>query len=316
MATLGRSLARITNLRDFPDREDLLGPVFLLPAVIYIVALVGLPTVLALAFSMTDVTVGDTTLDFVGMTNFRNVVRTPQFRRALLNSILFTLVAQFVVIILANLLALILAEDFRGKWIARLLIILPWATPISLATIGWLWMLDSTLSPLDWVFQTVGLLGFPGALLGDGQHMNFLGREYLAMGSVIAVHIWRITPLATVILVAGLTSIPNDLIDQARVDGATFWRIHFRIRLPLILPITAIALLFGIIFTFTDMTIVYVLTRGGPVYYTQVLPVWAFYKGIDGGSLAEGAAIALFLFPVLLAVAIVMLRMARRLEVV
>jgi multiple sugar transport system permease protein len=145
--------------------------------------------------------------------------------------------------------------------------------------------------------------------------MNFLGREWLAMASVTAVYVWRILPLATVILVAGLTSISNDLVDQARVDGATFWRILFRIKLPLILPIMAIALLFGLIFTFTDMTVVYVLTRGGPVYYTQVLPVWAFYKGIDGGSLAEGAAIALFLFPVLLAVAILMLRMARRREV-
>jgi multiple sugar transport system permease protein len=305
----------LLDLRSFADRESLLGPAFLFPAVAYIVLLVGLPAVIAIAFSLTDVTVGDTTLDFVGLTNFRNVVRTPQFQRALLNSVLFTLVAQFAVLVLANFLAVILAEDFRGKWLARFLIILPWATPISLGTIGWLWMLDSTLSPLDWVFQTVGLLGAPGSLFGTRLHMNFLGREWLAMASVTAVYVWRILPLATVILVAGLTSISNDLVDQARVDGATFWRILFRIKLPLILPIMAIALLFGLIFTFTDMTVVYVLTRGGPVYYTQVLPVWAFYKGIDGGSLAEGAAIALFLFPVLLAVAILMLRMARRREV-
>lgn len=315
MAAISERLERVVDLRRFPDREELLGPIFLLPAVAYILLLIGLPAVLAIAFSLTDVTVGDTTLDYVGLTNFRRVIRAPQFQRALLNSVLFTLAAQIGIVVLANILALILAEDFHGKWFARFLIILPWATPISLATIGWLWMLDATLSPLDWVFQSMGLLGSPEALFGVRQHMNFLGREYLAMASVTAVHVWRITPLATVILVAGLTSIPTDLIDQARVDGATFWRILFRIKLPLILPITAIALLFGIIFTFTDMTIVFVLTRGGPVYYTQVLPVWAFYKGIDGGSLAEGAAIALFLFPVLLAVAIAMLRMARRSEV-
>jgi multiple sugar transport system permease protein len=308
------TVRRVLDIRGLSDREDLLGPLFLFPAVAYIVAMVGLPFVLAVAFSLTDVTIGDTSLDFVGLTNFPAVVKQPQFRRALLNSLLFTVVAQVVVIILANILALILAEDFRGKWIARFLIILPWATPISLGTIGWLWMLDSTLSPFDWVLQQLGLLG-PGTLFGPSIHMNFLGREYLAMGSVTAVHVWRMLPLATVILVAGLTSIPDDLIDQARVDGATEGRILFRIKLPLVLPIMAIALLFGIIFTFTDMTVVYVLTRGGPVYYTQVLPVWAFYKGIEGGALAQGAAIALFLFPVLLAVAIAMLRMARRLEV-
>ncbi len=315
MATLRAGLDRLTDLRYFSDREDLLGPIFLLPAVIYILLLIGFPTFLAIAFSLTDVTVGDTTLDYVGLRNFFNVIRQPQFKRALINSVGITVVTQIFVIVFANILALILAEDFRGKWFARFLIILPWATPISLAVIGWLWMLDSTLSPLDWVFETLGLLGGAGALFGARPHMNFLGREWLAMGSVTAMHIWRITPLATVILVAGLTAIPNDLIDQAKVDGASFWRILFRIKLPLTLPINAIAVLFGIIFTFTDMTIVYLLTRGGPVYYTQVLPVWAFYKGIEGGALAEGAAVALFLLPVLLAVAVVMLRMARRAQV-
>ncbi|MGD2050408.1 MAG: sugar ABC transporter permease, partial [Chloroflexota bacterium] len=87
------------------------------------------------------------------------------------------------------------------------------------------------------------------------------------------------------------------------------------IRIPLLLPIMSIALLFGLIFTFGDMVVVFVLTRGGPVFYTQVLPVWAWFKGIDGGDLGQGAAIALFLFPLLLVVAILMLRLARRTEV-
>ncbi len=297
------------------DRQEVLGPAFLAPAVLYIVALVAVPFVLAIAFSLSDVTVGDTSIDFVGLRNFQNAVRTPQFQRALLNSLVITIVAQAIIIVLANILAVVLAADFRGKWLVRLLILLPWATPISLGTIGWLWLLDSTLSPLDYVLEQLNLLG-PGTVFGPGAHMHFLGKEFLAMGSVIAVHVWRILPLATVILLAGLTSIDKDLVDQAEVDGASFWRILVRIKLPLIMPIMAIATLFGIIFIVTDMTVVYVLTRGGPVYYTQVLPVWAWYKGIDGGALAEGAAISLFLFPVLLAVAILMLRTIRRVEVV
>lgn len=136
------------------------------------------------------------------------------------------------------------------------------------------------------------------------------------MASVTLVHVWRMLPLATVILLAGLSSIDHDLIDQAKVDGAGFWRIHFKVRLPLVLPILMIALLFGLIFTFGDMVVVFVMTRGGPVYYTQVLSVWAWFKGIDGGSLGEGAAIALFLFPILLAVAVMILRSARRTEYV
>jgi multiple sugar transport system permease protein len=300
--------------RYLADREGLMGTLFLAPAVLYIVLLVGLPFVLAIAFSMSDVTVGDTSMDFVGLDNFRRVTTTPQFRRALINSFFFTIATQILVIILANILALIMVRDFPGKWLARFLIILPWATPISLGTIGWLWILDSKFSPIDWVLQQIGLLG-PDTLLGPGRHLLYLGKEELAMASVVLVHVWRILPLATVILMAGLTSVPQDLLDQAEVDGASFWRIHFQVVLPLILPIMSIALLFGLIFTFSDMVVAFVLTRGGPVFYTQVLPLWAWFKGIDGGSLSEGAAIALFIFPVLLAVAILILRSARRSEV-
>lgn len=306
---------RHPKLRHLTDRREVLGPAFLTPAVLYILGMVAIPFVLAIAFSLSDATVGNASLDFVGLRNFQNVVRTPQFQRALINSVVMTVVAQVVIIVLANVLAIVLSAEFRGKWLVRLLIMLPWATPISLGTIGWLWLLDSTLSPLDYVLEQINLLG-PGTLFGPGRHMHFLGKEFLAMGSVVAVHVWRILPLATVILLAGLTSIDKDLLDQAEVDGASFWRILIKIKLPLVLPIMAIATLFGVIFIVTDMTVVWVLTRGGPVYYTLVLPVWAWYKGIDGGALAEGAAISLFLFPVLLAVAILMLRTIRRVEVV
>lgn len=303
-----------TRFQYLTDREGFLGSVFLLPAVLYILLLVALPFFLAIAFSLSDVTVGDTSLDYVGLENFRRILRTPQFRRALLDTFLFTITAQLIVIILANILALIFYEDFPGKWIARMLIIMPWATPISLGTIGWKWIFDSKFSTIDWVLQRLGLLG-PDTLLGPGLHLNYLGREELAMAAVILIHVWRMLPLATVILLAGLASIDKDLIDQAEVDGATFWRIHTRIRIPLLFPIMSIALLFGLIFTFSDMVVVFVLTRGGPVYYTQVLPVWAWFKGIDGGNLSEGAAIALFLFPLLLVVAILILRAASRSEV-
>ncbi|GMQ79034.1 MAG: sugar ABC transporter permease [Anaerolineae bacterium] len=303
-----------TRFQYLTDRESFLGSLFLLPAVLYIILLVGVPFGMAIAFSLSDVTVGDTSLDYVGLENFRRILNTPQFRRALVNSFIITLIAQLFVIILANILALIFYEDFPGKWMARMLIIMPWATPISLGTIGWLWIFDSKFSPIDWVLQQIGLLG-PDTLLGPGKHLNYLGREELAMVAVIIVHVWRMLPLATVILLAGLASIDKDLIDQAQVDGAKFWRIHRDIRLPLIYPIMSIALLFGLIFTFSDMVVVFLLTRGGPIYYTQVLPTWAWFKGIDGGNLSEGAAVALFLFPLLLVAAILILRSAKRSEI-
>jgi multiple sugar transport system permease protein len=282
--------------------------------VIYIVALVGLPFVAAIGFSVSDVNVGSTAFDFRGLQNFEAILKTPQFLRALSNSILFAIVTQVFVIIGANLIAQVLAMDFRGKWIARFFIMMPWATPVALSAIAWLWLLDSKFSPMDWILQRMHLLG-PHTLFGPRLHMVFLGREQLAMASIIAVNVWRLTPLASVILMAGLTSISHDILDQASVDGSGFWRTLFEIKLPLVMPIMSIALRFGMVFTLSDMAIVYVLTRGGPVYYTQVLPVWAYMKGIEGGALGEGAAIALFLFPVLLAIVIFVLRASRRMEV-
>jgi multiple sugar transport system permease protein len=95
--------------------------------------------------------------------------------------------------VLATALAQVLAVNFRGKWLARMLIMLPWATPIALGTIGWKWLLDSKFSPFDWILVNLGLLG-PGTLLGPGDHMTFLGREWLTMASIILIYVWRICP--------------------------------------------------------------------------------------------------------------------------
>jgi multiple sugar transport system permease protein len=306
---------RRSSLRYITDSERFLGWTFLLPAVLYIVLLVGVPFVLAIAFSLADVTVGDTSLDFVGFQNFGRIMRTPEFWQALKNSFGFAIVAQIITLVLANILAVVLANDFRGKWLAYILIILPWATPIALGAVGWLWLLDSKFSPIDWVLRYVGLLGNPDALLGAPKNLYYLGKAQLAQASIIMVYVWRMLPLSAVILLAGLTSIPQDIIDQAEVDGSGFFRTLFQIKLPLILPIMVIALLFSFIYTVGDMAVVYILTRGGPVYYTHVLPTWAFIKGIESGALAEGAAVALFIFPVLLAAAIIILRYSRRTEI-
>jgi multiple sugar transport system permease protein len=133
---------------------------------------------------------------------------------------------------------------------------------------------------------------------------------------VIAVHVWRLLPLATVILLAGLSSIPHEIHDAAEVDGAGFLRHHFQITVPLLTPIMTVAVLFGTVFAFTDMIVIYVLTRGGPYDTTQVLASLAFFTGVNAGNLSQGAAISLFLFPVLVVAAFLFLRVARRAEVV
>jgi multiple sugar transport system permease protein len=300
------------------DREGVLGPLLLIPAVVYIIALVGIPLVLAVLYSLSDVTVGDQSVDFVGLKNFRDALDNATFRTALQNTFVFTIVSQAIVLVLANILALVLSADFQGKRLVRFLVLLPWTTPIALGVLGWLWMLDSVYSPIDYMMRQVGLLGMGSPLGPDWSGTNALWLAFpdRARLSVILVQIWRTLPLATVILLAGLTAIPQDIKDAANVDGAGFFRQLFAIRIPLLLPIMAVAILYGIVFTFTDLIVVFILTRGGPFDSTQVLATWAYYKGIDGGNLGQGAAVALFLFPVLVGVAALMLRLARRAETV
>jgi multiple sugar transport system permease protein len=306
----------LTSRAGIRDRQGLLAKLMITPAILYVVVLIGIPFIMAIFYSLSDATTGDLNFRFVGLRNFQAALADPVFRLSLKNTFFFALVSQTLVILLSRLLATALMEDFRGKWLARFLIMLPWTAPIALGTIGWLWMLDSIFSPIDWVLRRVGLLGAPGALLGPMQNLYWLGQPGLAMASVILVHIWRLLPLATVIQLAGLSSISKDLLEAAEVDGARAWRKTWEITIPLTLPIISIAFLFGLVFTFTDVTVVYVLTRGGPVHSTQVLSTWTFFKGIEGGDLAQGAAISLFLFPVLAGLAALMLRMARKGEVV
>jgi multiple sugar transport system permease protein len=300
--------ARPRGLGFVLDSPRWLGPLMIGPAVLYIVLVVGLPFVLAILYAFSDVSMGHRTLDFVGLRNFASVLGTPKFQTALKNTFVFAITSQVLVMVLATVLALALIRDFHGKWLVRLLILLPWVAPISLGTIGWLWILDSTYSVINWTLEALGLITNEGWLM-------WLGVPHLAMASVIVIHVWRILPLATVILLAGLTSIPHDIHDAAQMDGAGFWRHLFQVTVPLIRPIMLVAGLFGLVFAFTDMIVIFVLTRGGPYDTTQVLASLAFFTGIQGGDLAEGAAVALFLFPLLVAVAVGFLRVARRTEV-
>lgn len=282
-----------------------LGTVMLAPAILYIVVLVAGPLLFAIYLSVSNATTGEYTLEYVGLANFYRAVQNSIFRTALANTFIFTIVSQIIVIIFGNILALALQERFRGRSIVRFLILLPWATPVSLAAIGWKWMYDSLYSVVNWMLKAVHILGptdFP----------QWLGFPSLAIPAVISVHVWRTFPFSAVVILAGLTSIPQETLDAASVDGAGFFHRLFYILLPMLLPIITVAVLFGTVFTFTDMGAVYILTAGGPFNSTHVLSSWAFQVGIVAGDLAQGAAVAVFMLPVLLVAAITMLRIASR----
>jgi multiple sugar transport system permease protein len=323
--------------RDILEERRFLAGVLIAPAVLFIAVLVGGPLLLAIYLSMTDATAGSLTGEFVGLRNFTEAWESPNFRRALRNTIIFTVISQVIVLFVAGVLAHQLAKPFRGRWILRFFVLLPWAAPIALGTIGFLWIFESLFSVVNWTlvndvipgplefkpYNAVNWLlareALPGWLeitpIDPFAPPQWLGQPTLAMAAIIFVHTWRIIPFATVIFLAGLASIPAEVDDAAKVDGATGLKKFWYVTLPLQLPIATVALLFGIVFTATDMTVVYILTHGGPFNSTHMLTTWAFDTGINSAALGQGAAISLYLLPVLIVVAVLMLRFARRVEV-
>jgi multiple sugar transport system permease protein len=295
--------------RDVFEDRRVLGPVLIAPAVIFIGLLVAGPLLYAIFLSLTNATAGSLGGDFVGLRNFTDQWSDPNFRTALRNTIFFTLAANAVVVVGAGVLSHFLVRDFRGKWFLRFLVLLPWAAPVALSTIAWLWIFDSLFSVINWILAR-GL-----GVVDTFNPPQWLGEPNLAMGAVITAHAWRILPFACVIFIAGAASVPKEVNDAAAIDGAVGLKKFWYVSLPLQLPIALIAVLFGIIFTATDMAVVYILTRGGPFNSTQMLPMWAFQTGIQAGSLGPGAAIALYLLPLLAAVSVLMLMTARRVEV-
>jgi len=305
VAAAGRSRRR---LRYVAERRGFLATLLISPAVLVIGALVGAPLVLAAYLSFTDAQAGSLTGKWIGLANFRRALHDPIFRGALWHTFLFTVLSQIVVIVCAGLIAHALVRSFRGRWLVRFFILLPWAAPIALTAIGFLWFYDPQASIFNWFLIKLHIV--------DPTNLpNWLGTPKAAMSSIITVQAWRTIPFAVVIFLAGIASIPQEVDDAAAIDGATGLRKFWYVSLPLQLPIAMVAILFGIIFTATDMIVPFILTNGGPFNSTQVLTTYAFQTGINAGNIGEGAAIALFLLPVLALVAVGMLVFARRAEV-
>ena len=305
VSTLASGVVVVPRAVAAPRRAlRLKGYLLVLPAVIYVLALLGFPLVLGLWYSLTDATVVRDGR-FIGLKNFADALRDPTFRLAIRNTLIIATVATAAKITLSVALAFLLLGAFRGRSVLRTLFVLPWTIPVALSTIAWKWMFHSQFSVINWILLKVGLID---------QSIQWLGTPVPAMIAVIVVSTWRAVPFGAIVVMAGLTALPSDVIDAARVDGANWWQRFQRVIVPLIAPILFIAVLFDLIFTLTELTVVFLLTGGGPVVQTQVLANYALQVGVSGTQLGQGAAIALFMLPVLLVLTIMALRTIARRE--
>jgi multiple sugar transport system permease protein len=280
----------------------------LAPAVLYVGLLVGAPFVFSLWLAMSDASVGDPVAQFVGLENFRAALESSAFYVALRNTFLFTVGAGILKGLLGTMLAFLLMQPFRGRKFVRALLVIPFTLPIAISVLGWKWMFDSQFSVLNWALSRVGLIG----AYGSESWPVWLGQPGLALFSVMFVNVWRGFPFTAIVLMAGMTSVPPEVIDSSKVDGASFLQRFRKIIVPMIAPILFVGTAFDTVFTLSDLSIVYLLTNGGPDGATEILPTLAYNTGIRAGALGRGAAISLFLFPVLLPLMILLLRTLRR----
>jgi multiple sugar transport system permease protein len=291
-------------------RRYLFGYVLLAPAVLYVGLLVGVPFIFSLYLAMSDASVGSPVARFVGIDNFKSALENGVFYTALRNTLVFTIGAGILKGLLGTSLAFLLLKPFKGRRLVRGLIVIPFTLPIAVSVLGWKWMFDSQFSVINWALSRMSLIGAYGA----PDWPVWLGQPALALFSVMFVNVWRGFPFSAIVLLAGLTSVPPEIIDAAKVDGATFLQRFRKVIVPMIAPILFIGSAFDTVFTLSDLSIVYLLTNGGPDGATEILPTLAYNTGIRGGALGRGAAISLFLFPLLLPAMILLLRTLRRRE--
>jgi len=272
------------------DNKLFLIVVCLTPAIGLLTVFLTYPLGLGIWLAFTDTTIGQSGI-FVGLENFQYLLKDSLWWNAVFYSIFYTAVATFGKFALGFWLAILLNNHLPFKSLLRAIVLLPWIVPTVLSALAFWWIYDPQFSIISYLL--VDVLGVRST------NIDFLGTPWPARFSLIAANIWRGIPFVAISLLAGLQTISPSLYEAAMLDGATSWQRFRYITLPMMMPILAIVMTFSIIFTFTDFQLVYAITRGGPVNSTHLLATLAFQRGIAGGELGEGAAIAVSMVPFL-----------------
>src|ERR1700744_183657 len=272
------------------DYKPFLIAVCLAPAIGLLLVFLTYPLGLGIWLALTDTTIGPRGL-VIGLENFQYLLTDPLGWNAVFYSVFYTGVATFGKFALGFWLALLLNNHFPFKSLIRAIVLMPWIVPTVLSALAFWWIYDPQFSIISYVLVDV--------LHVRSTNIDFLGSPWPARFSLIVANVWRGIPFVAISLLAGLQTTSPSLYEAAMLDGATSWQRFRYITFPMMLPILAIVMTFSIIFTFTDFQLVYAITRGGPVNSTHLLATLAFQRGISGGELGEGAAIAVSMIPFL-----------------
>ncbi len=282
------------SLKMLARRRSTAALMLCLPLIALIICLKIYPTLYAVYLSMLDRKMNN----FVGLNNFIFLLGQQSFHLVVFQSCLFAITAVIAKATLGFILAHLM-HNIRGKnqRIWRGLLLVPWVIPLSLSTLTWWWLFDPSYSAFNWTLEWMGFDPIP-----------FLGTTWNARLSVIAVNTWFGAPFFMIMYLAALKSVPEQLYEAAAIDGAGAWQRLIFITLPMMRNIILITVLYSLIVTFADFDIVRILTNGGPQDSTHLFATYAFTVGIQSGNIPRGAAVSLFMFPVLATLAFFVLR--------
>jgi len=284
--------------------EKHLRVLFPLPAVVFVVVMMLFPVVYTLFLSTTNwnLTTG-MPLRFVGLASYARILAEPRFLNAVGRTFLFTVLAVCVETVLGVGLALVFNRQFRGKGFLKLFLLLPLvATPVA---IGILWNLfyDPTIGLANFVLKLVGLP--PSAWVSSAATV---------IPSLVLVDVWQWTPMVALIVLAGLAGLATEPYESARVDGATDPQILWRITLPMLLPTVLTALILRSIDALKTFDIIFAMTGGGPGYASETLNIIGFKYSFEYFRMGQSSVILVFLFLVVLAWSIGIMRLRARVE--
>jgi multiple sugar transport system permease protein len=293
-AGIERGRATQSRLKAWRGRKSTIAFFMTLPLIVLIAGLVLYPALYAIHLA----TLNKRMTEFVGLKNFTFLFTRETFWMVVKQSCIFALTAVAFKALLGFIIAHLVHNvpvNKQRRWRGMLLI--PWVIPAAMSTLAWLWLFDPSHSAFNWLLEKVGVSPVP-----------WIGDAYWARFCVILVNVWIGSPFFMIMYLAALKSVPEQLYEAAKIDGATWWQTMRYVTLPMMRNIIAITALFSTIVTFANFDIVRVLTRGDPLDKTHVFATWAFRVGIEGGDIPLGASVSLFMVPILTIGAILILR--------
>ena len=303
-ATIRKGMSFWQRMRTGQLTRRQLGILLCLPALMMIVGVVGYPLAYSVYITFHQMNFARAGLgpEFIGLDNYARVFQRPDFWRAFLRSSLFVVYDLFVGMPFGLAIALLLNQRFRFRGWARATILLPYVLSGTVLGLIWKWIYNPNHGALNALLHQLGLIS---------DYVAWLAEPTRALQLVILVNLWQGTPWAIIMYLAGLQTIPVELYDAAKVDGASAWQTLFRVTLPLLAPITLAMLVLKTVWTFQVFDIVWVLTRGGPASATQVVSYYIYYSSFFQLKFGYAAAMSYVLLGIILVLVIIYYRLIR-----